>query len=89
MHAATLANSLRLQKVLEFLRERGQIGCTPAEIIRACPTTRPSSDVSELRHNGILIDCTYERETATGARVYRYRLVAAGTPMPPREELWV
>jgi hypothetical protein len=44
-------------------------------MIANCGTTRPTSDISELRHNGILIDTSFERNTETGRKVYRYRIL--------------
>jgi hypothetical protein len=67
--------SPRLKKLLDFLRQRGTAGCTPFDIIANCGTTRPTSDISELRANGIAIDCEFERNTDTARKVFRYRLV--------------
>ena len=67
--------SPRLAKLLEFLRQRGTTGCTPFDMIANCGTTRPTSDISELRANGIQIDTSFERNTDTGRKVFRYRIL--------------
>ncbi len=74
-HAARLTDSPRLQAVLAYLRESGTEGATTLGILRNCPTTRPSSDVSELRANGIDVRCEYEGRSDRGAKVYRYTLI--------------
>jgi hypothetical protein len=66
--------SPRLKKLLDFLRQRGTIGATPFDMIANCGTTRPTSDISELRANGVAIDCEFERHTETERKVFRYRL---------------
>jgi hypothetical protein len=68
-------DSPRLAKLLDFLRAKGSAGATTLDLAQGCVSTRPSSDVSELRANGLNIVADYERETATGRRVFRYRLV--------------
>ncbi len=72
-HHGTL-ESPRIKKLLAFLRERGTTGATPFDMIANCGTTRPTSDISELRANGIAIDCEFERNTDTERKVFRYRL---------------
>ena len=73
-HAASL-ESPRLKKLLAFLIERGTAGCTPMDIIANCGTTRPTSDISELRANGIAVDCEFERNTESQRKVFRYRIL--------------
>ena len=74
-HAASLARSKKLQRVLAFLRERGASGATTWEINQACQSTRSSSDISELRFNGIQIDCIPEGVNENGAQVNRFVLM--------------
>jgi hypothetical protein len=72
-HHSTL-ESPRLAKLLAFLRQRGQHGATTFEITAECLTTRASSDISELRANGIQVDCSCEGMTETGRKINRYKL---------------
>ena len=67
-------NSSRIQKPLNALREAGSRGLTPIELNEICQSTRASSDISELRQHGIPIEKHYEGESASGRRVFRYRL---------------
>lgn len=55
MHAATIDNSPRLRRTLEYLRIQP---ATTLEIIKACGVCAVNSVVSELRANGYRIDCT-------------------------------
>ena len=66
--------SKRLQKVLMRLRWWGKTGMTTFEIGLRCNSTRPSSDISELRANGKRISCKYEGLSADGRKIYRYTL---------------
>lgn len=75
IHAADLKKSARLQRVLAFLRDRGQAGATTMDIIRSCSVVAVNSVVSELRVNGYNITATRERDDGD-TRVYRYRMVA-------------
>jgi hypothetical protein len=83
MHAARIAESPRLQRVVAFLRERGNRGATSLEIAQECAVVAPSTYISELRANGLTVRSQQERTTDTGARVWRYWLVTeiAGTQM--------
>jgi hypothetical protein len=72
-HHGTL-ESQRLKNLLEFIRGRGRRGVTPMDMIANCGTTRPTSDISELRANGVAIYCDFERCTETGRKVFRYRV---------------
>ena len=73
-HHSTL-DSPRLKKLLAFLRERGTAGATTFQITLACHTTRASSDVSELRANGIAVEAVEEDCTLTNRRIFRYKLI--------------
>ena len=72
-HAGKLGKSQRLDKLLTFLRKRGAGGATTMGITIHCGSTRPSSDVSELRHNGVAIRTDYEG-LDNGRRIYRYTI---------------
>ncbi|MDE2102239.1 MAG: hypothetical protein KGL39_33645 [Patescibacteria group bacterium] len=72
-HHSTL-KSPRLKILLAFLRECGDAGATTIQITEACRTTRASSDVSELRANGIRVEDSYEGMAESGRKIYRYRL---------------
>ena len=80
-HHGNLATSDRLQNLLAFLKERGPVGATTWELRDYCDSTRPSSDVSELRHNGLAIHCQFERTTENGCRVNRYTLQPIDRPV--------
>ena len=72
-HASPLQSS-RMQRLLTFLRARGSQGATTLEINERCDSTRASSDVSELRANGLRVVASYEGKTESGRRVHRYAL---------------
>lgn len=72
MHAAKLADSPRLQRVLAFLRQRGKTGATTFEIINGANVVAVNSAVAELRVNGHEVNCSQER--SGDARIYRYVL---------------
>jgi hypothetical protein len=67
--------SARLQKLLAYLQECGLRGATTLELCQRCITTRPSSDVSELRANGVQIETQFEGTNENGRRIYRYTLL--------------
>ena len=66
MNHATLANSNRLQRVLQYLAD-GKRHST-LEIVHGARVCAINSIVSELRGNGIAVSCTRERG------VYFYQL---------------
>jgi hypothetical protein len=74
MHSASLENSPRLQRVLNFLRLKGAEGATTREIVVNTSTVAVNSSIAELRECGIGIECLYERTLGNGNRVYRYTL---------------
>lgn len=76
MHVAKLENSKRLQAILSLLRERGEAGATTREISEFSGALNPATEVSALRHNGVGVACEYQGRTDTGAKVYKYWLVA-------------
>lgn len=77
MHAAQLATSPRLQSVHSLLLD-GQEHST-RDIIRRTGACAINSVISELRENGIRIDCRYVGETEQGNSEYGYKL---STPAP-------
>ena len=72
MHHANIQRSERLRRVLAALSSGQWI--TTMALGYAAKSTRPSSDVSELRHSGVEVDCEYVGPSETGARVHKYRL---------------
>ena len=76
MNAAKLERSERMQAILAFMRERGTAGATSLEIAVRFNVLNVGTEMSALRHNGVNVDCEFERETETGRRVYRYHVVA-------------
>ena len=66
--------SPRIQKLLAFLKERGQQGATTMEIAVNCASTRPASDVSELRACGIEVQTDFVGTNANGRKVFKYSL---------------
>lgn len=77
IHAAKIENSKRLQRVLAFLRERGDRGATTMEILRYRNVCTPC--INELRANGVRIDTIPEGKTEDGSAVYRYVIRPAST----------
>lgn len=71
-HASPLTSD-RIQRVLTVLRQRP---ATTLELNELCGSTRASSDVSECRANGCVINAEYVGTNETGRRVYRYHLVS-------------
>ena len=73
MHAATLARSPRLRRVLEAL-ERNPNGLTTRGLILEANVCAVNSCAAELRANGVAVSC----EPVPGAKgVYLYRLEEA------------
>ena len=69
--------SNRLKNILRCLKNAGMDGTTTFEILNHCypTTTRPSSDISELRANGIKIKTKYEGKSVNGRKIFSYKLV--------------
>lgn len=63
-----------MQRLLKYLKTRPVLGATTLEIARACDSTRPSSDISELNACGIRTITKYEGISGTGRRIFSYRL---------------
>ena len=74
IHFARLEHSPRLQRIKAFLERCGSSGATGLEIATECRVLNPATYISELRFNGLDIECRYERDTVQGRRVYRYFL---------------
>jgi hypothetical protein len=70
-HFANAERSDVLQKTLAFLRQGPR---TTIEITHHTGTTRASSDISELRANGYMIDCEYVGLSDNGKKIHRYIL---------------
>ena len=78
IHAADVAESKRLQAVLEALRS-SEDGLTTREIIARTGTCAVNSVISELRANGFGIECRYMGKSKEGMRIYNYRLTGVAS----------
>lgn len=74
-HAARVESSPRLRALLTALLKAGERGLTTREIQDRTDACAVHSDVDELRDNGYRIPCVQEKSTASGRRVFRYRLL--------------
>lgn len=72
IHAAKIENSKRLQRVLAFLRSRGERGATTKEILVICNVCTPCINELTAPINGENIETIPEGHTANGENVYRY-----------------
>ena len=82
-HAARLGSSARLCLTADFLATRGARGATTMEIARHTNSLGVSTDIWELRCNGVKVDCAYERTAqSTRRRVYRYTLTGSPKVRP-------
>jgi len=70
MHAARVATSARLRRVLAALAPGEEV--TSLELAAFARTIAPGTCVSELRSQGYAIDC--RQEVREGRRVWLYRL---------------
>ncbi len=83
MHAAKLKSSDRLQRVLAVLSEGGWY--STRQIIRMAQVCAVNSVISELRANGVQIECKQFASTRGRPTIWRYRLrvlIAPGQPHP-------
>ena len=97
MHAATLARSPRLQRVLEVLRDGAEH--STQDLVLTAQVCAVNSIIAELRANGCVITC--RQAPGEHGRVWLYRLSrepssgaglrgeepaagSAGTPLPAR-----
>lgn len=71
MHAANLEKSERLQRTYRFIRSFGKFGATSFMIQGHTGSMAVATDVSELRRNGLNIECKYIG-TRNGRRAYSY-----------------
>lgn len=71
MHAARLGHSKRLQDVLSFWGDGGWH--STMDTIKACNRTAINSIASELRKNGLVVECE-QRVDAEGTRSWWYRI---------------
>lgn len=74
IHAATVAKSARLRRVLKALEAEGEI--TSFELTLAARTVAVGTCVSELRANGFTVEC--RQECRDGRRVW-----STGSPAGP------
>lgn len=72
-HHGNPSRSKRLKNVLQCLRLAGKVGMTTLAIQRNVNTTRPSSDISELRASGHRINTKYVGKFS-GSKIYNYTL---------------
>ncbi len=71
-HASNITTSLRLQHVMSCLRTGPK---TTAQLSAACRDMAIHSTVSEIRANGVLVDCRLVRvDPDTRRKVYEYSL---------------
>jgi hypothetical protein len=75
IHFARLSHSPRLQRLLAYLQAYPG-GRTTRQIITGARVMAVNSAADELRAQGFDIPCTFERVTADGSKIYRYRLVS-------------
>lgn len=71
MHNASM-KSLRMQKLLTYLKSVHRAGATTADIADWTKSKAPGTDVSALRRNGFKIRCEYQYQTADGGKVFAY-----------------
>lgn len=72
-HHGTM-KSHRLKMVLQFLTGC-YAGATTMDIMDHCCTTRPSSDISELRANGVKIESKRIGKSENGGQIWSYKLI--------------
>ena len=77
IHYAKLEKSPRLQRMLDFLRERGHRGATTREIIECADICAVGTSADELRCNGFNVTCDFEGQTISKSKIFRYRLIEA------------
>ncbi len=73
-HIALFERSSRLQKMVAFLKKRGNQGATTWAIYYLTRICGIPQTIGQLRHdyNGFKIDCVFVRERRDGTRIYRY-----------------
>lgn len=76
IHYARLEHSPRLQRVLALLRD-GQPHST-MDIIARARVVAVNSAITELRRNGIPIDCRSAGRGQDDSAIYEYKLVEGG-----------
>jgi hypothetical protein len=67
-------NSARLKPILEALMKAGPQGMTSMELALVGKTVAIGTSISELRHNGFDIECSYEGRNENGRKLFRYVL---------------
>lgn len=83
IHAATVAKSARLRRVLAALEAEGEI--TSFDLTLAARTVAVGTCVSELRANGYGVAC--RQEVREGRRVWLYRLTGRPAPTPDQNPI--
>ena len=73
IHYARLESSKRLQRLKEFLSDGRPH--TTLEIISGAKVCAVNTAISELRRNGVLVDCRCQGRTEDGANAYAYQIV--------------
>lgn len=71
MNCANVNRSQRLRSCLNHLLDGPK---TSLELSIATGSVAPHTDVSELRANGIQVNCKYVGKSALGRKVYEYSL---------------
>lgn len=71
INAAKLENSPRLQRLLSFLQERGDVWATSRTIRRATNVEAVHTAIAELRANGAVIRCERRQVGGKNRPVYR------------------
>ena len=84
MHAANPEKSRRLARMLELLKAHPR-GATTLELQRWSDSCAVSTDISELRQSGYVIDCICEGTNRNGRKVYRYTLNRYSEPLIRRK----
>ncbi|MFQ5445178.1 MAG: hypothetical protein ACE5EK_11265 [Nitrospinales bacterium] len=69
-HFAKIESSERLRRLKRFIEDHP--GSTSAEIIAGARVVALSAAVSELRKNGVTVDCVHSGVTADGSAIMRY-----------------
>lgn len=78
IHAGRIGTCKRLQDLLHFLRQRGPMGASGADIYEYCGMLNPGTEVSALRANGFVIDCKPNRPSPGKRKVWYYYFIEQG-----------
>ena len=72
IHKADIKSSLRLQKFVDFVRDHPW--ATTKEIGDATNIEAVGTTASEVRANGIVVECKYSHTNENGSRIYKYKI---------------